>query len=76
MCVEPLDATDKAINYCQCGYRMCLWCWNQLLETAAKEAMQAKCPNCRSPYDKDKITMEHIDSDMCDPIPELSVLCV
>lgn len=61
LCTDPLDATDKAINYCQCGYKMCLWCWNQLMETAGKENLPGKCPNCRTEYDKDKITMAQLD---------------
>jgi hypothetical protein len=61
LCTDPLDATDKAINYCQCGYKMCLWCWNQLMETAGKENLPGKCPNCRTEYDKEKITMAQLD---------------
>lgn len=61
--MDPLDATDQAINFCQCGYKMCLWCWNQLMETAAREALPGRCPNCRTEYDKDKITMAQLDPD-------------
>lgn len=63
LCMDPLDATDQAINFCQCGYKMCLWCWNQLMETAAREALPGRCPNCRTEYDKDKITMAQLDPD-------------
>lgn len=38
----------QAINFCQCGYKMCLWCWNQLMETASREALPGRCPNCRT----------------------------
>jgi len=61
LCMDQLDATDKAINYCACGYRMCLWCWNQLMETAGKENLPGRCPNCRAEYDKEKITMSALD---------------
>lgn len=54
----------QAINYCQCGYRMCLWCWNQLMETAGKEGLPGRCPNCRTEYDKEKITMAQLDPDL------------
>lgn len=64
LCAEEMDATDLAITYCQCDYRMCLWCWNQLMETAAKEALPGRCPNCRSEYDKEKITMSQMDPDV------------
>lgn len=26
LCTELLDATDRACEFCQCGYAMCLWC--------------------------------------------------
>jgi hypothetical protein len=61
VCCEGLDATDKAVNYCDCGYRMCIWCWNRLMETASQSSLPGKCPNCRSIYDKDKITMSTVD---------------
>ena len=63
LCVEPLDATDRAIRYCACGYRMCLWCWHQIMETAAKENQTGKCPNCRSPYEKGKVSMSEVEPD-------------
>ncbi len=60
LCLDTLDATDKAIQYCHCQYQMCLWCWNQLMETAGKENLPGRCPNCRTEYDKDKITMSQV----------------
>eukprot|EP00879_Flechtneria_rotunda_P005745 GHRR01006046.1.p1 GENE.GHRR01006046.1~~GHRR01006046.1.p1 ORF type:complete len:197 (+),score=43.66 GHRR01006046.1:82-672(+) len=64
LCMDSLDATDQAINYCACGYKMCLWCWNQLMETAGKESLPGRCPNCRAEYDKHKITMAQLDPDV------------
>jgi hypothetical protein len=43
---------------------MCLWCWNQLMETAGKENLPGRCPNCRTEYDKEKITMAQLDPDL------------
>lgn len=63
LCLETLDITDRAMQYCQCGYQMCLWCWRQLMETSAKDNMPGKCPNCRTVYDEQKITMQPIDPD-------------
>lgn len=54
----------QAINFCRCGYKMCLWCWNQLMETASRESLPGRCPNCRTEYDKDKITMAQLDPDV------------
>eukprot|EP00793_Prasinoderma_coloniale_P003845 PRCOL_00003222-RA len=47
LCAEEMDATDKRFQPCQCGY--------QIHEVAAAEALEALCPNCRRPYDKDAI---------------------
>lgn len=46
-----------------CADQMCLWCYHHLLEEAAKESLLARCPNCRSPYDEEKIKMQHIDAE-------------
>jgi CCR4-NOT transcription complex subunit 4 len=63
LCAENLDATDKAVRYCPCGYSMCLWCFNTVMETASKESLPARCPNCRAEYVKENITMTQIDTD-------------
>ncbi len=61
VCAEVLDITDRAVEFCDCGYSMCLWCYHRLQEQANKENLPAKCPNCRSEYDQDKIKMQQID---------------
>ena len=61
LCAEVLDITDRAVEFCDCGYAMCLWCYHRLQEQANKENLPAKCPNCRSEYDQDKIKMQQID---------------
>ena len=42
LCTEPLDVTDKSINFCKCGYQLCLWCWHQIMETAAKDNVDGR----------------------------------
>ena len=61
LCTESLDVTDKSINFCKCGYQLCLWCWHQIMETAQKDNVIGRCPACRTPYDPDRITMEKVD---------------
>lgn len=63
LCLEDLDATDKATNLCACGYSVCLWCFHRIMEDAAKEHLTARCPNCRSIYDTNSITMQEIAPD-------------
>eukprot|EP00890_Picochlorum_soloecismus_P000031 jgi/Picsp_1/1028/NSC_04512-R1_ccr4-not transcription complex subunit len=63
VCCNDLDLTDRSIRYCECGFRPCLWCYHQILEEALKDSLVAKCPNCRSEYDQNKISMQHIDND-------------
>lgn len=62
LCASPLDATDRAVRYCACGYDMCLWCFNTLLETAQKESLPARCPACRAEYSKELAWKEEPDS--------------
>ena len=61
LCTEEMDVTDRSINFCKCGYQLCLWCWHHLMETAAKDNAVGRCPNCRTPYDPERITMEKVD---------------
>jgi hypothetical protein len=43
---------------CPCGYGMCLWCFNTLMESSP-----ARCPNCRAEYDKENITTGQVEPD-------------
>merc|ERR1712087_264032 len=61
LCLEQLDITDKHIDFCQCGYRMCLWCWNRIMEDAAKHCKPGRCPNCRGEYDEERIKSGRVD---------------
>jgi len=61
LCLEQLDITDKHIDFCQCGYRMCLWCWNRIMENAAKQCKPGRCPNCRREYDEERIKSGRVD---------------
>jgi len=63
VCCNDLDVTDKHMRYCECGFRPCLWCYHQILEEAQKDNLPARCPNCRSEYDQNKISMQHIEED-------------
>ncbi|KAI8465613.1 MAG: RING/Ubox like zinc-binding domain-containing protein [Monoraphidium minutum] len=59
LCAEALDATDKAFNPCRCGYKVCLWCFNTLMESSP-----ARCPNCRAEYVRENINaMAVVDTD-------------
>lgn len=55
LCLNELDETDEAVEFCHCGYAMCLWCWHRICGEAAKEGAPARCPNCRTIYDLDAI---------------------
>ena len=61
LCACEMDATDRAVRYCACEYSMCLWCFNAVCETAAKDGLPARCPNCRAEYVKENITMVQIE---------------
>ena len=64
LCTEELDLTDQAAELCQCGYKICLWCYNQILENAAKENAEGRCPACRTVYNPEKMAMAEIDQDL------------
>ncbi|KAI0567048.1 RNA recognition motif [Gracilaria domingensis] len=45
LCLEELDSTDRAVEACQCGYQICLWCLHHI-----REQLNSLCPACRTPY--------------------------
>lgn len=47
LCLEELDATDRAVKACQCGYQVCLWCLHTI-----REQLNQRCPACRTPYEE------------------------
>ncbi|XP_017249385.2 uncharacterized protein LOC108220200 isoform X3 [Daucus carota subsp. sativus] len=55
LCAEEMDFTDQQLKPCECGYQVCVWCWNQIMNMAEKDGTEGRCPACRTPYDKDKI---------------------
>ncbi len=61
LCLETLDITDLACQFCTCGYSMCLWCWHRIREDAAKQSLPARCPNCRTVYQQDRVKMDSLD---------------
>ncbi|KAJ7516591.1 hypothetical protein O6H91_22G064200 [Diphasiastrum complanatum] len=55
LCMEEMDLTDRHLRPCHCGYQICVWCWHQIMELAAKDNAEGRCPACRTLYDKEKI---------------------
>ncbi|KAJ8458227.1 hypothetical protein OPV22_031153 [Ensete ventricosum] len=55
LCAEEMDLTDQQLKPCKCGYEICIWCWHHIIEMAEKEDTEARCPACRTPYDKDRV---------------------
>lgn len=55
LCTEEMDLTDQQLKPCNCGYEICVWCWNHIMEMAEKDGTEGRCPACRNAYDKEKI---------------------
>ena len=60
LCMEELDVTDLAFHPCPCQYRVCLYCYTNIVEH-----LNAQCPACRREYDR----QEAIASASSDPSP-------
>jgi hypothetical protein len=58
---QKLSLTKVVIHFF--AVQPCLWCYHHILEEATKENLPARCPNCRSEYDQNKISMQHIDAE-------------
>ena len=51
VCCSPLDPDEVAcFEPCSCQYRLCTFCFHQLVTLAGKEGSRPKCPGCRVPY--------------------------
>nr|GLL31044.1 uncharacterized protein LOC109172907 isoform X2 [Ipomoea trifida] len=55
LCAEEMDPTDQQLKPCKCGYEICVWCWHHIMDMAEKDAVEGRCPACRTPYNKEKI---------------------
>lgn len=56
LCLEELDATDRAVKACQCGYQVCLWCLHHI-----REQLSARCPACRTPYEEQNFKFAEVN---------------
>ncbi|KAL6565342.1 hypothetical protein OROGR_002293 [Orobanche gracilis] len=55
LCAEEMDWTDQQFMPCKCGYQICVWCWNHIIDMAEKDQTEGRCPACRTIYEKEKI---------------------
>ena len=56
LCLDELDIADRNFYPCACSYQLCRFCWNRILNDH-----DGRCPACRQPYDRDKVTFKAID---------------
>ena len=50
ICAGRMDSTDQQFEPCPCGYKMCAFCYNQIVNDN-----NPSCPACRSKYDLSNI---------------------
>ncbi|WBW71037.1 CCR4-Not complex ubiquitin-protein ligase E3 subunit 4 [Schizosaccharomyces osmophilus] len=50
LCMEEIDISDKNFKPCQCGYRVCRFCWHHI-----KEDLNGRCPACRRLYTEENV---------------------
>lgn len=62
ICVEAMDFTDLATALCSCNFKVCLWCYKRICED---DGAQARCPNCRTVYDQERIRQQQLDPKQC-----------
>eukprot|EP01018_Ginkgo_biloba_P026299 Gb_06236 [translate_table: standard] len=44
ICTEEMDSTDSSFLPCECGFRLCLFCYHTIL------TQDGRCPHCRKSY--------------------------
>ena len=47
LCIENLEANEQNFYPCPCGYQICLFCYQKIMET------NQLCPACRHPFSPD-----------------------
>ncbi|KAI8799448.1 RING/Ubox like zinc-binding domain-containing protein [Cladochytrium replicatum] len=55
LCMEEIDVTDKYFKPCPCGYQICRFCWNRIMENHG-----GLCPACRRPYSEDTVEFKPV----------------
>jgi hypothetical protein len=58
LCLEDLDATDRAMQPCKCSYVVCCWCLNHI-----RERLNGLCPACRTPYEEQNFTFKEVSTE-------------
>lgn len=56
LCLEELDATDRAVKACHCGYQVCLWCLHTI-----RERLNRRCPACRTLYEEHNFKFDDVN---------------
>ncbi|KAF3785530.1 CCR4-NOT transcription complex subunit 4 [Nymphaea thermarum] len=69
LCTEEMDMTDQQLKPCKCGYEICVWCWNHIMDMAEKDESEGRCPACRTPYDKERIVGATVN---CERLAEMN----
>ncbi|KAL5544323.1 hypothetical protein UlMin_008107 [Ulmus minor] len=52
ICCEDLDMTDTSFLPCQCGFRLCLFCYKRIVDG------DGRCPGCRKCYEHNPVQAE------------------
>ncbi|RKP23141.1 RING/Ubox like zinc-binding domain-containing protein, partial [Syncephalis pseudoplumigaleata] len=50
LCLEEIHIMDRNFRPCECGYRICGFCWNHI-----KQNLNGLCPACRRPYSDERV---------------------
>lgn len=58
LCLEDLDATDRAMQACRCSYSVCSFCLNHI-----RENLNGLCPACRTPYEESNFTFKEVSTE-------------
>lgn len=65
LCCEPLDDTDRRTQLCECGYQLCAFCYQNILDNASRDLIDPRCPGCRCIYTREKVRMVELDAAEC-----------
>lgn len=57
LCINPFVENEKHFRPCQCGFRLCVWCFYTIVNNV-EELCVPRCPGCRRDYDVDVISKQ------------------
>lgn len=59
LCMEEFDISDRTFKPCPCGYQICRFCYNRIVNSDTANG----CPACRRPYSEETVEFKPLTAE-------------